>query len=206
LERYNIKARSVLEQMMASGLESYSRIFSISAFEKHLKVAGLMGSKRTIANYLHFLEEAFFLITSEKFAYSSRKRMMNLKKVYLMDTGFASLGGAFTENRGYLLENVVALEFLRRQREMFYFKERQECDFILQKGRHPSETWQVCWEVTPRNQQREFKGLLEAMRRLKLRKGGILTYDQQATRTLDGVKIPLLPVWKWLLFPRDEEK
>jgi hypothetical protein len=206
LERYNIKARSVLDQMMSSGLESYSRTFSISTFEKHLKIAGLTGSKRTIANYLHFLEEAFFLITTEKFAYSPRKRMMNPKKVYLMDTGFASLGGAFTENRGYLLENVVALEFLRRQREMFYFKERQECDFILQEGRHPSEAWQVCWEVTPRNEQREFKGVLEAMHRLKMSKGGILTYDQEETRTPDGVKIPLVPVWKWLLFPRDEER
>jgi predicted AAA+ superfamily ATPase len=190
---------------MDSGLESYSRTFSISTFAKHLKVAGLTGSKRTIANYLHFLEEAFFLITSEKFAYSPRKRMMNPKKVYLLDTGFACLGGAFTENRGYLLENVVALEFLRRQREMFYFKEIQECDFVLQEGRHPSEAWQVCWEVTPRNEQREFRGLLEAMHRLKMSKGGILTYDQEETRTRDGIKIPLVPVWKWLLFPRDEK-
>lgn len=206
LERYNIRARPVLDQMMGSLLESYATIFSISTFEKQLKAAGLTGSKRTIANYLHFLEEAFFLVTSEKFAYSHRKRMMNPKKVYLMDTGFALLGGVFTENRGYLLENVVALEFRRRQRRMFYFKETQECDFILQEGRHPSEAWQVCWEVTPRNEQRELKGLLEAMRRFKIPKGGILTYDQEGVRTVNGINVPLTPVWKWLLLSRDEEK
>ena len=72
LERYNIKARPVLDQMMGSFLESYSTTFSISTFEKQLKTAGLTGSKRTISNYLHFLEEAFFLITSEKFAYQVR--------------------------------------------------------------------------------------------------------------------------------------
>jgi predicted AAA+ superfamily ATPase len=132
--------------------------------------------------------------------------MMNPKKVYLMDTGFALLGGAFTENRGYLLENVVALEFRRRQRRMFYFKETQECDFILQEGRHPSEAWQVCWEVTPRNEQRELKGLLEAMRRFKIPKGGILTYDQEGVRTVNGINVPLTPVWKCLLLSRDEEK
>ncbi len=206
LERYHIKARPVLDQMMGSFLESYSTTFSISTFEKQLKTAGLTGSKRTISNYLHFLEEAFFLITSEKFAYSQRKRMMNPKKVYLMDTGFALLGGAFTENRGYLLENVVALELLRRQRRMFYFKATQECDFILQEGRHPYEAWQVCWEVTPRNEQRELKGLFEAMRQYKIPKGGILTYDQEEVRTINGMNVPLMPVWKWLLLSRDEEK
>jgi hypothetical protein len=201
LERYSIKARSLLDQMMGSLLENYSRTFSISTFERQLKAAGLAGSKRTIANYLHFLEEAFFLLTSEKFAYSARKRMMNPKKVYLMDTGFASLGGAFSENRGHLLENVVALEFLRRQRQTFYFKETQECDFILQEGRRPSEAWQVCWEMTPQNEQRELKGLLEAMRRYKIPKGGILTYDQEGVRTVNGTNVRMVPVWKWLLVP-----
>lgn len=206
LERYNIKARAVLDQMMGGFLESYATHFSISTFERQLKTAGLTGSKRTISNYLHFLEEAFFLITNEKFAYSHRKRMMNPKKVYLMDTGFALLGGTFTENRGYLLENVIALELLRRQSRMYYFKETQECDFILQEGRHPSEAWQVCWEVTPRNEQRELKGLLEAMRRYKIPKGGILTYDQEEIRTINGMNVPLIPAWKWLLLSRNEEK
>ena len=206
LERYHIKARAVLDQMMVSFLENYSTTFSISTFEKQLKTAGLTGSKRTISNYLHFLEEAFFLVTSEKFAYSQRKRMMNPKKVYLMDTGFALLGGAFTENRGHLLENVVALELLRRQRRMFYFKATQECDFILQEGRHPFEAWQVCWEITPRNEQRELKGLLEAMRQYKIPQGGILTHDQEGVRTINGMKVPLIPVWKWLLLSRDEGK
>ncbi|MBS3918740.1 MAG: ATP-binding protein [Deltaproteobacteria bacterium] len=206
LERYNIKARPILDQMMGSFLESYATPFSISTFEKQLKAAGLTGSKRTISNYLHFLEEAFFLITSEKFAYSPRKRMMNPKKVYLMDTGFALLGGAFTENRGYLLENVVALELLRRGRRMFYFKGTHECDFILQEGRHPSEAWQVCWELTARNEPRELKGLLEAMRQFKIPRGGILTYDQEEVRTINGLKIPIIPVWKWLLLSGEEEK
>jgi predicted AAA+ superfamily ATPase len=206
LERYRIKARLILDQMMGSFLESYSNTFSISSFAKQLKAAGLTGSKRTISNYLHFLEEAFFLITSEKFAYSQRKRMMNPKKVYLMDTGFALLGGAVTENRGFLLENVVALELLRRGHRLFYSKGIQECDFILQEGRHPYQAWQVCWEITPRNEQRELKGLLEAMRQHKIPNGGILTYDQEEVRAIDGQKIPVIPVWKWLLLSGTEEK
>jgi len=38
---------------------------------------------------------------------------MNPKKIYLTDTGFAALGRPFTENRGRILENVVAIELFQ---------------------------------------------------------------------------------------------
>src|SRR5207302_9378225 len=120
LERYQIKAKYVLEQLMSYCLNTYADLFSISAFEKYLKQAGIPGSKRTIANYLHYLEEAFFLITHEKYAASPKQRMMNPKKIYLFDTGFAALSTDFSENRGKILENVVAIELYRRQQETFY--------------------------------------------------------------------------------------
>ena len=135
----------------------------------------------------------------EKFDYSPRKRMMNPKKIYLLDTGFSLLGGAFAENRGRLLENVVAVELYRRRLKTMYFKNKSECDFIVQKGTRPEEAWQVCWELNTTNEKRELKGLLEARRCLKIEKGGILTYNQEETRTIDGTAICLLPVWKWLL-------
>ncbi len=187
-------------------LNGASELFSISTFEKQLKAASLSGSKRTIANYLHFLEEAFFLITNQKFSYSVRKRMMNPLKVYLMDTGFGLLSGAFSENRGKWLENMVAIELYRQQKKMFYFKENQECDFVVQEGGRPTEAWQVCWEVTSKNEKREFRGLLEAMGTLKLRRGGILTHNQEAIRSFDGKTIRLLPVWKWLLLGPEGQK
>jgi predicted AAA+ superfamily ATPase len=59
---------------------------------------------------------------------------MNPKKVYLTDTGFAALGRPFAENRGRLLENLVAIELFRRDMELYYFKNRHECDFIVKHG------------------------------------------------------------------------
>jgi predicted AAA+ superfamily ATPase len=56
-----------------------------------------------------------------------------------------------------------------------YFRGKGECDFIVQEGSRPAEAWQVCWEINR------------------------LTYNQEGTRTLDGAKILLIPVWKWLL-------
>ncbi len=199
LERYGVKAQYMLDALMGEFIESYSSIFSISRFEKHLKNAGMPGSKRTIANYLHFLQEAFFIIANDKFSYSPRRRLMNPKKVYLSDTGFAALGRPFTENKGRLLENVVAVEIFRRGMEMYYFKDKNECDFVIGGSGRPTHAIQVCWELTERNEKREIAGLVEACTFLGLPSGTILTYDQEEERRSKGLEISVLPAWKWLI-------
>jgi len=199
LERYNIKARYVLDALMSDILENYASLFSITRFEKQLKSNDLPGSKRTIANYFHYLTEAFFVIANEKFSFSPRQRTMNPKKAYLTDTGFAALGRPFTENRGRIIENIVAIELFRRGMEIYYFKNRNECDFIIKHGRRPTHAIQVCWELTNRNEKRELAGLADACRSLGLTSGIILTYGQDEEREKDGLKISVRPVWKWLL-------
>jgi hypothetical protein len=116
LERYNIKAKTVLEAIMRYSLNTFSDLFSISMFEKELKRYHLPGSKQTISNYLGYLQEAFFVMAHDKFSYSPRQRIMNPKKIYLLDTGFSMLSTDFSENRGKLLENAVAVEMFRRGR------------------------------------------------------------------------------------------
>jgi hypothetical protein len=69
----------------------------------------------------------------------------------------------------------------------------------VQIGLRPEAAWQACWELSPTNEKRELHGLLEAMRNLKIKKGGILTYNQEETRKMDGETIRMIPVWKWLL-------
>lgn len=199
LERYNIKARYVLDALMNDILENYASMFSITRFEKQLKSNSLPGSKRTIANYFHYLTEAFFVIANEKFSFSPRRRIMNPKKAYLTDTGFAALGRPFTENRGRIIENIVAIDLFRHGMETYYFKNRNECDFIIKQGRKPTHALQVCWELTTRNEKREIAGLVDACGTLGLNSGIILTYAQDEEREKDGLKISVLPVWKWLL-------
>lgn len=199
LERYNLKARYVLDALMNDILENYAGLLSISRFEKQLKSNDLPGSKRTIANYFNYLAEAFFVIANEKFSFSPRQRIMNPKKVYLTDTGFAGLGRPFSENRGRIIENIVAIELFRCGMETYYFKNRNECDFIIKKGRTPTHAIQVCWELTVRNEKREIGGLVDACGSLGLNSGTILTYDQDEKREKGGLKISVQPVWRWLL-------
>ncbi|MCR4317911.1 MAG: ATP-binding protein [Planctomycetes bacterium] len=199
LERHSIRAKETFEPLMARMIEDYGRVFSISAFEKHLVASGANASKRTIANYFRFLMEAFFIIGIEKFSYSVRKRTMNPKKVYLIDNGFSLLGRAFSENRGSLLENMIAIDLFRKKRDFFYFKGNFECDFIVMDSHRPSEAIQVCYELDSRNENRELRGIREAMKTLEIDKGTIITFDQEGRRN----EIALVPAWKWLLGVRD---
>lgn len=200
LDRHGIKARAIMDRLMAAVLEGAATTFSISAFEKQLKAAGLAGSKRTLSNYLEFLREAFFLLAAEKYSPSLRKRMMNPYKVYLIDTGFGLLTGGFPANRGRWLENAVAVEWARREQEFFYFQGTRECDFILANQGRPTEAWQVCWEMTPENEKRELGGLAEAMAKTGVSAGGILTFDQVGERRLPGGReVKLIPLWRWML-------
>ena len=66
-------------------MPKYSAPFSLSAFEKGLKSQQRSGSKRTSANYLAYLQEAFFILSADKFSYSTRQRVMNPKKIFLID-------------------------------------------------------------------------------------------------------------------------
>jgi uncharacterized protein len=199
LDRYHIKARYILDALMNDVLENYADLFSISRFERQLKANNLPVSKRTISNYLHYLREAFFIIAIEKFSFSPRKRLMNPKKIYLMDTGFDILGKPFSENRGKVLENVVAIELFRRGIEFYYFKGRHECDFVIKQGSRAVQAIQVCWELSSHNEKRELAGLVETCDLLDLSSAVIFTNSQEEERELNGRRIHVCPVWKWLL-------
>ena len=198
LERYNVKSKTLLEAVMRYSLNTFSDLFSISMFEKELKRHQLPGSKQTISNYLGYLQEVFFIAVHEKFSYSPRLRIMNPKKIYLLDTGFSLLSTNFSENRGKLLENAVAVEMFRRRAECFYYKGRRECDFIIKEGARPKVAIQVCWELTPKNETRELRGLREAMNAFAIEEGFILTNDEERELTFESAKIQVMPVWKWV--------
>ena len=58
---------------------------------------------------------------------------------------------------------------------------------------------QVTKKLDEDNEKREINGLIEVMKEHKLSEGIILTEDQDEERTIDGKKIKILPVWRWLL-------
>lgn len=200
-DRHGIRARSLLEAMMARCLSTYAGLFSISAFEKSARDRFGVSSKRTIANYLKHMEDAFFIVANEKFSFSPRKRLMNPRKTYLVDNGLRSLGLEFSENRGRALENAVAVDLERRRLDQFYARDRYECDFVVLEDRQPSLAIQVAWQFDSHDRERELRGLIEAMDAFNIRNGLILTYADEGRETYRGRAFAVTPAWKWMLRP-----
>ena len=57
---------------------------------------------------------------------------------------------------------------------------------------------QVCEEIVIDNQDREYGGLVAAMKELQVDKGVILTMNQSDLANIDGHSIETMPVWKWI--------
>ncbi len=200
VERHKLTNYAVLEQLMSYLLSNGARVFSITQFEKVLKEKSIAVSKKTISLYLKYLEEAFFIYALEEFSYSSKKRIMRPKKVYLIDNGLITfLSTQFSPDLGRLLESCVLIELQRRAEKVFYFHGTHECDFLVKEGLNVQQAIQVCCRLELHNEKREVQGLLEALKIFNLKKGLILTFDQEQEIKRNGAIIIVKPVWKWLL-------
>jgi predicted AAA+ superfamily ATPase len=200
--RYNVDNVASIREMYQYMVSNFSNKFSYNAIKKIIEI----GSVNTVKKYISYLEETFFAKTINKFEYSMKKQLINDKKLYIIDNGFLQiLSTRLTSDKGWLLENMVFNALNIQYADIFYFSEKQECDFVTLKNKKISSIIQVTWELNETNKQRELTGLLSAMKFFKQKTGLILTYDQEDEKIMDGNKIIIKPVWKWLLEPMADE-
>ena len=105
----------------------------------------------------------------------------------------------FSENIGRLYENVVLIELKRRDKDVYYWKNKYECDFLTTKGEEVKECIQVCYELSDENKDSQINGLIETMEEFKLNKGLIITDDFNGEEIEGDKKIVYKPLWKWFL-------
>ncbi|UUX93237.1 ATP-binding protein [Methanoplanus endosymbiosus] len=198
LFRYNIKNPGVITEIAVYMLANISREFTLS---KLRKTFSSIGSVTTIASYVDYLEDSYIIFTLPRFSYSIKSRQINPKKVYAVDNGFIRANSTgFSDDYGRLLENYVFLELRKRYREVFYFREKGECDFLVKENTKITKAVQVCYDLNNRNKGREINGLLEAMEKFGLDEGYILTFNQKDEITVDGRKISIIPAKNYLAF------
>ena len=146
----------------------------------------------------YYLTDAYRLFLVPMYDTSLKVQARNPRKVYSVDQGlenFSSVSGSPDMVR--LLENMVYLHLRRLGYEIWYFKGKKECDFICRYNKETFSAIQVFWEVGLQNEKREVEGLFEAMLRLGLTEGTIITFNQEDNIVKVGKTIRLVPGWKW---------
>lgn len=160
------------------------------------KIKSLM----TVKNYISYLENSFLFLLIPKFNYSIKKQIYNPKKVYAIDTGmYNEVAFANSANRGRILENLVFLELKRRKKNIYYYSEKNECDFLIQEKNKIIQAIQVTEELYTNNKERELTGLTEAMDEYNLNQGLILTKEQKEEIRIGRKKVVIMPIYEWLL-------
>jgi predicted AAA+ superfamily ATPase len=162
----------------------------------------ILGFKSVVSvrDYIGFLEEAYLVFECFRYDFSLKKQYVNEKKLYCIDTGMRNaVAFRFSDDRGRMLENLVYIELLRREKSVYFFRNPKECDFITEDKGTVTGAIQVCFELSRENRDRELVGLAGAMSMHALADGIILTYNQEETIIQDDSSIRVLPVWRWLI-------
>ena len=194
--RYNISDEKILKELTHYLFSNYGKEISFNQLKNLLKT----GSANTIKNYIDHLENAYLIFTVPKYDPSVKKQIYSKKKIYVIDTGLINLiSFQFSKNTGRILENIVFLELKRRNKDVYYYRNKHECDFVIQNKLNITQAIQVTQQITETNKEREINGLLEVLHSFNLQHGLILTYDQEEELVREDKKIIIKPIWKWLL-------
>lgn len=175
--------------------------------QSYKNMKDLIGGKSisTVKNYLDALSDVFLFFYIDLFAYSIKRQIYNPSKIFCIDTALCNtISFKFSQNLGHLYENIVFLELMRRNEEVFYWKSEKgrEVDFIIKKGLKIEKAIQVALSLSDRRvKDREIQALADAKEELKPKQLIILTEDEEGTEFISDIEIRILPVWKWLLMP-----
>jgi predicted AAA+ superfamily ATPase len=203
IERYNLANVRQIKELAKYLLTNSGNLTSYNKLSKLAET----GSINTIIKYISHLEDAYILFVVPFFSYSLKKQTVNPFKVYPIDTGLRnSISFKFSKDEGRLYESIVAIELKRRNKEIYYWKnkEQEEVDFVVKKGLKVDELIQVCSNLSEEEvKKREIKSLLKASKELKCRKLLVITKDKEGEENFElfGVKrkIKFVLLWRWLL-------
>ncbi|MDR2472213.1 MAG: ATP-binding protein [Tannerella sp.] len=154
------------------------------------RLTNLFGIKSasTLLEYFSYLQDCYLFYFIPQFSYSLKTQIRNPKKIYTVDTGLSNaLAFKVGEDAGFLLENAVFLHLRRRYKEIYYFTETGECDFVVMEKAQPARLIQVCYLLDDKNLDRELNGVRGAMKFFNKPNGTIVTFNQtDRFETTDG--------------------
>lgn len=202
VERFNIGNVQVLKYFIKKILASVTSPISVNRVYNDLKSMGYSVSKNSLYAFFEQINNIFLIRRIDKFDYSSIKREKSDKKAYAIDHGFLSaINYHFSQNKGKVLENLVALEWFKKQSDVTYFKQTKECDFVIEE-KGENLPYQVTYTMQNlETRKRELDGLVMACNFLERKKGFILTMDESEILNHKGIEIEVLPTWKFFLNP-----
>lgn len=197
--RHSIKNQHALHQVVSFYLANLSCLHSYNSLRKAFGISIELASTLT-----HYLTQAFLVFEMSRYHPNLKVQARDPKKIYVIDTGLRTVSlQSNREDWGRLAENAVYLELRRRNKQVFYYKQKQEVDFIITELGKPVNAIQVCYSDLEDQEtgDREIDALLECLQALELSSGIILTLSLEDRLLKEGKTIHLIPLYQWLRTP-----
>lgn len=165
--RYKVRYKKTLQELANGVLDHFCQEISYS----HLQDTYQLNSIHTSKNYVFYLENAYLLRLVPRFSFKSIERQ-TMRKAYCIDNAFITNhdDALQTENLGWRLENVIAIELFRRMenemQQLYYLRQHKsyEVDFAIVERTKVRKLIQVTYDFNhPKTKlyNREIGGLLK---------------------------------------------
>lgn len=177
----------MLESVIRFVADNIGNILSTKRIADIMTADGRKIDQKTIERYLSALCETFFVYEAKRFNIKGKQLLKTLGKYYLVDIGLRRmLLGSRSFDAGRILENIVYLELLHRQKKVYIGKmDALEVDFVAM-----DEDGIVYYQVaaTVRDEATLNRELASLQQINDQYPKYILTLDDDPTADYDGIK------------------
>ncbi len=193
--RHKIRDVYPIKQLLVYLISNVGKLVSAN------KLTGIFGVKSatTLLEYFDYYRDSYLVEFLPQFSYSLKAQARNPRKVYAIDTGFISaVSLSFSKDDGRKFDNMIYLHLRRKHKELYFFKDKGECDFVVFEKGKPIQLVQACYHIDDENFDREYNGLLEAMQFFDIKEGVIVTMEQKDEFDKDGFNIKFVPAYEFM--------
>ncbi|MEE0652090.1 MAG: ATP-binding protein [Segatella copri] len=196
MSRNKLSDVMMLESVIRFTADNIGNILSTKRIADLMSADGRKIDQKTVEKYLSTLCESFFLYEVKRYNIKGKQLLKTLGKYYLVDIGLRRmLLGSRSFDAGRILENIVFLELLRRQKKVYIGKmDNLEVDFVA-IDENDITYYQVAATV---RDEKTLKRELASLQQIKDQYPKyILTLDEDPTADYDGIK--RINALKWLM-------
>lgn len=194
VDKYTITQAALLDTLTEYLMDNVSNLTTVHNISAQLQRNNIQTNHVTVKNYLMYLCNAFLFYKVKRYDVRGKKYLETNDKYYLVDTSFRfALLGTRNMDIGRMLENIVAIELLRRGYDIYVGKlYEKEIDFVAMNANEKlyiQVADSIENEDTLQRELAPLRAVKDAYPKIVLATTNYETYD------VEGIKIVDLARW-----------
>ncbi len=194
--RNNIRNADAIRLLAKKMAESVMQPTTQTRLQNIVSSAGAKITRNTIVEYIGYMKNAYLIFGISNYTDNLSERESSQKR-YFGDNGLLNIFLSDSDTK--LLENIVSISLMKCYgvENLYYYNKNVEVDFYV-----PSESLavQASYSITDdATFERETKALVKLNTAFDTKRSIIVTADEEREIVVDGLKIEVIPIWKWVL-------